>query len=80
MNIDWKKYPAVIRMSQVKFRIGDRVKLSDAGNRQFQYTPLNSTHGEIVGFGRDPQIVRVILDSEKSVKAFHMEFWQKETP
>lgn len=77
MHSDWKKDP-VIRIAQLKFNMGDRVKLSDAGHRQFHWTPIDSSKGEVVGFGRNPQIIRIILDGQKTPAAFHMEFWQKD--
>lgn len=64
------------------FRVGQRVELTEDGLRQFDFQQRKSAlrkaknTGVVVGFGREPNIVRVIPDGVFTVSAFHAKFWK----
>ncbi len=68
----------MIRDARSRFKVGDRVKISDEGMRNLQF----SMHrvGTVTGFGHDTEVVRVRKDGNKTSSAYHFTFWKKIYP
>lgn len=66
------------------FFVGQRVELSEEGARSFGVSserPRGSQRrgkdtGVVMGFGREPHIVRVRPDGIKTTSAWHATFWK----
>lgn len=67
--------------ARVKFKIGDRLVATENNpsrrNMLAPHAKWNGSGAVVVGFGRQPQIVRVRRDGIKMPEAFHMNFWEK---
>ena len=61
--------------ARLKFRVGQRVRLSAEGER---IRAARRRFATVVGFGRGTQyeIVRVRWDGKKNSEAFHMDLWE----
>lgn len=60
-----------------RFKLGDRVHLTLAGYKQFKYMKIASDQGKVVGFGRSPHMVAVLVDGRLTADRYHFEFWEK---
>jgi hypothetical protein len=54
--------------------INDRVILSELGKRRF---PHCSGVGTVVGFGREPTTVRILVDGDKTISNYHYLYWER---
>jgi hypothetical protein len=61
------------------FNIGDRVRLSPQGVklRTALHARKGNSTGKIVGYGRSPEDVRILIDGNSRPYTFHMEFWER---
>ena len=63
-----------------KFKIGDRVRLSAKGRKQFRYQSWASEdrRGTVVGWSSQrADCVRIVRDGVKTKERFQMDFWEK---
>lgn len=63
-----------------KFRKGDRVRLSLAGEEHFRVNPPKVQTGIVTGFPRNIFLVHVRLDGDKAGASWHMDFWNAPHP
>ena len=66
------------RVARERFVIGQRVQLSQVGQRVLRPKPGRPTTGVVVGFGRAPHRVAIRLDGKTNRRAFHEMFWDPE--
>lgn len=60
-----------------RFKIGDRVRMSDAGLRMPRQGRVPTT-GRVVGFGRSPVAIRVLRDGRSTVVGAYADWWEVE--
>ncbi len=59
-----------------QYPIGARVKLTDLAVKSFM-TPRNgSQFGRVVGYSRNPNCIRVLVDGIKTRTTYHHHFWE----
>jgi hypothetical protein len=59
-----------------KFRVGDRVELTDLGRNADAVIVGRAHAGVVMGFGRrSPDLVRVRLDGQRQIGVFHQDYW-----
>ncbi len=61
-----------------RFEIGQRVKLSDDGIQLFAGR-VRGGIGVVVGFGRKPELVRILREGRKQPETYHEKFWKQES-
>ena len=64
-------------MKPPPFALGDRVQESAWYPRVQEPRRTLTRLGTVVGFGRQPFIVRVMRDGTHTVASFHIRFWEK---
>lgn len=64
-----------------KFQVGQRVRLNAEGRIYVLPVPGRelADAGEVAGFGRRYNDVRVLRDGHATPETFHMDFWDKTT-
>jgi len=60
-----------------KFRKGDRVVLSVQGCKIFPGMIENKSIGQVVGFGKSYNVVRIVVDGQKTPVGRHSGFWER---
>jgi hypothetical protein len=60
-------------LARSKFSINDRVMLSEQGKSQFH----RELTGTVVGFGRQPTTVRILVDGKTTISNYHHIYWQR---
>lgn len=60
-----------------KFRKGDRVQCAAEALAVLVRRPRDSRYGTVVGFGRQPHLVAIIRDGQKTRGAYHMDYWER---
>ena len=62
-------------IARARFHVGDRVTFSAVGHERLGSLRKAYT-GVVVGFTRDPEIVRIQRKDYKHPESFHESFWQ----
>lgn len=60
-----------------KFRKGDRVVLSGEGCKTFPDKILQKSIGTVVGFSKEYNCARILIDGLKHPQTFHSGFWER---
>jgi hypothetical protein len=63
------------RTAKEKFRVGQRVRMTLDRVLRFPRSPET---GVVIGFGHQPDVVRVRRGGLKVVSAYHMDLWEKD--
>jgi hypothetical protein len=61
-------------VARYSFSINDRVILTEHGKRRFPHSPGSGT---VVGFGREPTIVRILVDGTNTISNYHLAYWKR---
>ena len=64
-------------MSQARFEIGDRVRMTQSARETFEKLPQT---GVVVCTPRTAHSVMVRLDGNRSAQSWSTEFWEKDEP
>ncbi len=59
-----------------KFNKGDSVSISEEGRDAGLDSRISN--GTVVGFGSDPELVRIRRDGIKQSGLYHMDFWERQ--